>query len=295
MRITHILTLGGIALLVAGCEDTGRQARYATGSSYGGQVISSSPSPGTTSYPSGGTTSYPSAAYPAPAPATPSYSPPGMTEADLSLANAVRQQLNRYGDLITAMSTLQISAQNGTVTLAGPVQSQRERDMIDALTKNTPGVLGVNDQMQVSAAPSAAYSQSDQALANQLEQALYNTPTVAPFAPNIRINVQNGKVILTGNVPSEQDRQSVDNVVRNTPGVVSVVDQLGISTVPTGRVAETSRVYRPDAGQMFNLHVQGLTETDRATYEWQLPVTGFGEAGQGKLKAASVLISRSVS
>jgi len=37
---------------------------------------------------------------------------------------------------------------------------------------------------------------------------------------------------------------------------------------------------------------QQLTAEDRAVYEWQIPVTGFGEAGQEKLKAASVLISR---
>ncbi len=35
-----------------------------------------------------------------------------------------------------------------------------------------------------------------------------------------------------------------------------------------------------------------LTEAERAQYEWQMWVTGLGEAGQGKLKSASVLISR---
>lgn len=35
-----------------------------------------------------------------------------------------------------------------------------------------------------------------------------------------------------------------------------------------------------------------LTDADRATYEWQLPVTGFGIEGQSKLKGATVLISR---
>jgi molybdopterin/thiamine biosynthesis adenylyltransferase len=35
-----------------------------------------------------------------------------------------------------------------------------------------------------------------------------------------------------------------------------------------------------------------LTEEERAVYEWQLPVAGFGEAGQRRLKASSVLISR---
>lgn len=39
-------------------------------------------------------------------------------------------------------------------------------------------------------------------------------------------------------------------------------------------------------------HVVSLTDEDRAIYEWQMWVDGFGEAGQSALKAASVLISR---
>src|SRR5437588_11254957 len=35
-----------------------------------------------------------------------------------------------------------------------------------------------------------------------------------------------------------------------------------------------------------------LTDADRAIYEWQLWVHGFGEPGQERLKGASVLVSR---
>ncbi len=35
-----------------------------------------------------------------------------------------------------------------------------------------------------------------------------------------------------------------------------------------------------------------LTEQDRAFYEWQLDVPGFGEAGQEKLRSATALVSR---
>ena len=35
-----------------------------------------------------------------------------------------------------------------------------------------------------------------------------------------------------------------------------------------------------------------LDETDRARYEWQLDVTGFGESGQERLKGSTVLVSR---
>ena len=35
-----------------------------------------------------------------------------------------------------------------------------------------------------------------------------------------------------------------------------------------------------------------LTEEEYATYEWQMWVDDFGEAGQERLKASSVLVSR---
>ena len=38
--------------------------------------------------------------------------------------------------------------------------------------------------------------------------------------------------------------------------------------------------------------MQKLTDKERAVYEWQLDVPGFGEEGQEKLKNASVLVSR---
>lgn len=40
------------------------------------------------------------------------------------------------------------------------------------------------------------------------------------------------------------------------------------------------------------MHLSTLTQEERAIYEWQMWVPGFGEDGQRKLKGASVLISR---
>ncbi|MEM9586773.1 MAG: HesA/MoeB/ThiF family protein [Planctomycetota bacterium] len=37
---------------------------------------------------------------------------------------------------------------------------------------------------------------------------------------------------------------------------------------------------------------QSLTDEERATYQWQMWVSDFGESGQEKLKAASVMVSR---
>src|SRR6516165_7531916 len=37
---------------------------------------------------------------------------------------------------------------------------------------------------------------------------------------------------------------------------------------------------------------KSLTDAERAIYEWQLAVPGYGEAGQERLKGAAVLVSR---
>jgi len=128
--------------------------------------------------------------------------------------------------------------------------------------------------MQIAAPPAAGYSaapppvysstygQTDETLANQVQQNLYSHPVSSGFAQNIRVIVQGGRVTLTGNVSSEQDRHVVDEVVRNTPGVVGVTDQMQVALVPTGRVQEPTRIYAA-TGDNFSLHVQGLNEADR--------------------------------
>jgi osmotically-inducible protein OsmY len=173
--------------------------------------------------------------------------------------------------------TLDISAQNGAIMLSGSVPTESQRQMIHSIARNTTGVLAVNDQMKVVPPPPAnygtvtpTYGQSDQAIANQVQQALYSHPTASRCAPGVRIMVQGGRVTLTGNLGSEQDRSVVDEVVRNVPGVIGVTDQMQIVTLPTGRVQEPTRVYAPPpsapppSADNFSLHVQGLNDADRA-------------------------------
>jgi osmotically-inducible protein OsmY len=282
MRKTLLSFGGGVLMLVTSCSTNERQTGYGNERTYSGPV---SPPAGTISYPR------------TEPPLNPSYpTGPVMTQADLALANAVRDQFNRYGDLASAAQNIQVTARNGAVTLTGNVSGQRDRQLIDTVTRNTPGVVSVNDRLQLSAASTAplggTYGQSDQALANQLQQALSSHPTLGGFASNIRITVQNGRVALSGSVPSEQDRQMVDDIVRNTAGVVSVSDQLQIATVPTGRIDQTSRVYPADSGgEGLNLHVQGLTETDRVLAQRILDAVQADPDVTGPLQSVNINVS----
>src|SRR5947209_3742367 len=78
---------------------------------------------------------------------------------DVAQETALRTELNRYGDLAAVSPNVQIYAQNGTVTLSGSVPNERDRQMIDALVRNSSGVVSVNDQLQVSYPPTGAYGQ----------------------------------------------------------------------------------------------------------------------------------------
>jgi len=63
---------------------------------------------------------------------------------------------------------------------------------------------------------------------------------------HVHIHVKKGIVTLDGNVPTESDRQRIDALVRNTPGVAAVKDKLDVTLPQPGAVgpnASTVPVY----------------------------------------------------
>lgn len=126
----------------------------------------------------------------------------------------------------------------------------------------------------------SATSESDRALEARIQQAFHNG--TLGFTPNVNANAQNGVVELTGTVPNESSRLAVDKMVQNTTGVVSVEDRMQVANPPPGYTEypppppsgtvyapATTSTYPPSGylatptGDIFNLHVQGLNETDR--------------------------------
>ena len=70
---------------------------------------------------------------------------------------------------------------------------------------------------------------SESAVISQVQQQLTQDPALSPLVPNIQISFQNGTVTLTGNVPSEQEKQKIESIVKSTSGVVAVNNQLQVS------------------------------------------------------------------
>ncbi len=266
MRIWTLPLIGSSLLLAAGCTEP----RYA---STPPQVISA---PAYTAVPGTYT--------------------PATAESDRALENQIHQELAN-GQLSYLASHVNITASNGTVTLNGSVPTAQDREALDTLARNTTGVNNVINQVRI--APAVAetspggsapiYSGGtqegpstptmDQSLSDRIQQTLKNNTASAPLAQNINVSVQNGVVTLTGSIPGDQQRQTVDDLVRSVSGVKSVYDRMQVIAAPTGRTAQTQEAYTgaqlPAAqnslpgttsmstGDIFSLHVQGLNDTDR--------------------------------
>ena len=107
---------------------------------------------------------------------------------------------------------------------------------------------------------SSAASESDQALVARIQQA-FNNGSLG-FSPNVNVSAKDGVVYLMGTVPNESSRLAVENLARNTSGVVSVENHIQVPSPPphappNGYVTNTT-------GEIFSLHVQDLNETDQA-------------------------------
>src|ERR1043166_1912493 len=72
---------------------------------------------------------------------------------------------------------------------------------------------------QGAAASSQLLTDTDRALLSAVRQSLITSSTAGGTAQTIYVSSRNGNITLTGTVPTEQDRQVIESVVRNTPGV----------------------------------------------------------------------------
>ena len=91
-------------------------------------------------------------------------------------------------------------------------------------------------------------SDADQGLIVIVQKAITDEPAVSAAAPNVNVNVQNGSVVLTGTVANEQQKQQIEQIVKNTTGVSSVDNQLQVAYKPTGE-SQSTRIYSNSTSQ----------------------------------------------
>jgi osmotically-inducible protein OsmY len=147
---------------------------------------------------------------------------PGSSERnDTDISQAVRHALQ--WDVLVPDERIRSTVSNGVVTLDGRVDTWGQYDDAVRCVRNLVGVVEVRPFLRVE--PTAA-STSPSAVRTAIERALERHAEDA--AKHVQIAIADGKVILSGEVPTWQERQAIEGAVRGTPGVRRVDNQVRI-------------------------------------------------------------------
>ena len=73
------------------------------------------------------------------------------TESDIKITADIRQAIIKNKSLSVNAQNVKIITRNGVVTLRGPVESKKESKKIKKIAKHTPGVLKVDNQLEIKA------------------------------------------------------------------------------------------------------------------------------------------------
>ena len=127
-----------------------------------------------------------------------------QTTNDDLLALDVIRSVNTY-TRFTIFDDISVNVENGTVTLLGKVTMPFKRDEIGKRIERLDGVVAVNNQIEV--LPVSIY---DDELRRKVARAIYGNSAFWRYAampnPPIHIIVENGRVTLTGVVPTNVER-----------------------------------------------------------------------------------------
>jgi osmotically-inducible protein OsmY len=185
----------------------------------------------------------------------PSTSPVSRTpsQQDQDLATSVRHEFNRYGELSGLLPNIDVSSDRGVVTLMGSVPGSQEKEMVDALVRNVPGVVKVNNLLRVAESEGQleptgrfdaespndyfnmhvqALTDDDRVLAQRLMADLRNDAVLASSVPKVNIFVANGEATLKGIVQTEEQRRAIADTVRGVSGIEKVRNELKVQHLP---------------------------------------------------------------
>lgn len=140
---------------------------------------------------------------------------------DAQIAAAVKDAM-RYDPRVVSFNVTPTAA-GGVVTLAGQVGSLKAKMAAESLARHTVGVIGVHNTLTVR--PGQAVG--DQELAKHVSSALALDPTLD--SASIEARAANGKITLTGRVPTMYERAEALDVASAMGGVTSVDNQLKVS------------------------------------------------------------------
>ena len=163
-----------------------------------------------------------------------------------------------------------VEVQDGVVTLAGEVSSYPEKWSAEHVVLRVAGVKALAVNLKVKLSEFGTRTDADIALSAQ--NALRWSMSVPQDA--VKVMVENGWLLLSGNVEWQYQRQAAAEAVRHLPGVTGVSNQIGIKPLPSSVVvkadieAALQRTASSDS-EAITVEVQGANVTLTGTvHSW---------------------------
>ena len=138
---------------------------------------------------------------------------------------------------------IEVSTNDGAVTLAGKVASESERQHALSLARSVDGVRDITDKLVLApesqADPSARGSgtAATAGAMNAVEDTWVTTKIQSKYflddlvkGRRVDVATENGVVTLSGQVQSQAEKQRAEELARDTDGVARVQNRLAIGT-----------------------------------------------------------------
>ncbi len=138
----------------------------------------------------------------------------------------IRKSLDQAGFKDVSVSE---DRDKGVVTLKGNVPTETDKQQAEAIAKSNAPSLVVADEIAVRPPGNESEAKAvDSDLDKAIEKNLDATLVKHRLKKNVKYDVKNGVVTLTGDVPSQTKREQVEKLVASVPNVKQVVNELEV-------------------------------------------------------------------
>ena len=139
------------------------------------------------------------------------------------LQQTVHQEL--FQDLRLNPLNIKVSAEDGNVTLSGTVPIYLDKRLAEQDARNVVGVMAVNNLLKVAVEP-----RSDNEIARDIMKVIDSDSELS--GQDIRVNVNNGIVTLSGNINQSYEKYEAGRIVGNVRGITDVINNITINKSP---------------------------------------------------------------